>query len=273
MRLRILLLSALAAVLGAAGAVTPAQANTVDVYATPGVHLVNGRYWRTTCSAYSSSVIRCQTDIFATKLFQRAGTWYTQNDWVFNNLSYLPSPREMWAGNPLASTTAWTSADGRQWRTECDTAATGRGACRSYIQAVTASLVNGKVETKTQFVFNNMVRFSAPTLPWIKTIPAAAPPRTDVPVAGTPYPVYAVPAPAPAKPAPAPAPAPVKPPVSGSASPISAWNCPSSHPIKGNASSMIYHMPGQRYYTRTKPEVCFSSESAAKAAGYRKSKV
>lgn len=55
--------------------------------------------------------------------------------------------------------------------------------------------------------------------------------------------------------------------------PTSLWNCPSWAPIKGNASSMIYHMPGQRFYSRTQPEDCFSSESAARNAGYRKAKV
>jgi hypothetical protein len=54
--------------------------------------------------------------------------------------------------------------------------------------------------------------------------------------------------------------------------PISAWNCPSWAPIKGNASSMIYHVPRGQYYNKTKPEACFSSESAAVKAGYRKSK-
>lgn len=49
-------------------------------------------------------------------------------------------------------------------------------------------------------------------------------------------------------------------------------NCPSSHPIKGNASSGIYHVPSGAYYSRTVPEECFKTEAAAKAAGYRKSK-
>lgn len=51
----------------------------------------------------------------------------------------------------------------------------------------------------------------------------------------------------------------------------SGWDCPSWVPIKGNANSMIYHVPGGAYYSRTKPEECFSTEAAAKAAGYRKS--
>lgn len=51
------------------------------------------------------------------------------------------------------------------------------------------------------------------------------------------------------------------------------WNCPAWAPIKGNASSMIYHVPGGAYYTRTNPEECFRTESAAVAAGYRKSKL
>lgn len=54
--------------------------------------------------------------------------------------------------------------------------------------------------------------------------------------------------------------------------PASAWNCPSWAPIKGNASSMIYHVRSGAYYAKTKPEECFSSESAATRAGYRKSK-
>ncbi len=56
-----------------------------------------------------------------------------------------------------------------------------------------------------------------------------------------------------------------------SASP-SGWNCPSWAPIKGNASSMIYHMPGGRWYAKTKPEQCFSTQAAARAAGYRPAK-
>ena len=60
--------------------------------------------------------------------------------------------------------------------------------------------------------------------------------------------------------------------VSASAAPTSEWNCPASHPIKGNASSMIYHVPGGAYYSRTKPEECFSTRSAAEKAGYRASK-
>lgn len=58
-----------------------------------------------------------------------------------------------------------------------------------------------------------------------------------------------------------------------SARPVSTWNCPAWAPIKGNAPSRIYHLPGQRYYSRTTPEVCFATERAAQQAGYRKSKV
>ncbi|GAA5033247.1 fibronectin type III domain-containing protein [Microbacterium fluvii] len=58
-----------------------------------------------------------------------------------------------------------------------------------------------------------------------------------------------------------------------STAPASEWNCPSWAPIKGNADSGIYHMPGQRYYNATKPEECFRTQSAAVAAGYRKAKV
>jgi hypothetical protein len=51
----------------------------------------------------------------------------------------------------------------------------------------------------------------------------------------------------------------------------SGWDCPSWAPIKGNASSMIYHVPSGSFYSRTNPEECFSTESAAIKAGYRKS--
>ncbi|MFD5215763.1 cell wall-binding repeat-containing protein [Microbacterium sp. NPDC058345] len=53
--------------------------------------------------------------------------------------------------------------------------------------------------------------------------------------------------------------------------PVDSWSCPSWAPIKGNASSMIYHVPGGAFYTRTNPEECFRTEAAAKAAGYRRS--
>lgn len=41
--------------------------------------------------------------------------------------------------------------------------------------------------------------------------------------------------------------------------------------VKGNPSSKIYHLPGGAFYDRLKSPRCFSSEAAAKAAGYRKS--
>lgn len=50
-----------------------------------------------------------------------------------------------------------------------------------------------------------------------------------------------------------------------------SYRCPAGYPIKGNASSMIYHVPGGAFYDRTKPEQCFATESAARAEGYRKS--
>lgn len=55
--------------------------------------------------------------------------------------------------------------------------------------------------------------------------------------------------------------------------PISLNSCPSWAPIKGNADSMIYHLPGQRYYNVTNPEECFRTEAAAVDAGYRRAKV
>ncbi len=58
-----------------------------------------------------------------------------------------------------------------------------------------------------------------------------------------------------------------------SSKPASKWNCPAWAPIKGNAPSKIYHLKGQRFYLKTTPEICFATETAAKQAGYRKSKV
>ncbi|MGM7697381.1 cell wall-binding repeat-containing protein [Microbacterium sp. A84] len=55
--------------------------------------------------------------------------------------------------------------------------------------------------------------------------------------------------------------------------PIDGWTCPTWAPIKGNASSMIYHVPGGAFYEKTNPEECFANEGAAQRAGYRKSKL
>ncbi|MDI3329400.1 MAG: hypothetical protein QJR09_01530 [Micrococcus sp.] len=71
--------------------------------------------------------------------------------------------------------------------------------------------------------------------------------------------------------APKPAAKPKPQPVSNRAAPRGK-SCPSSHPIKGNADSGIYHVPSGAFYGRTVPEACFTTEAAAKAAGYRKSK-
>ncbi len=141
-----------------------AAAAEVDVYTTPGYHTVNGRQWRTTCAPYSSVITRCTTDILASTVVGSPGSYRVARGWAFNNLTYLPAPRAAWAGNPLATTGTFTSG-GRQWRTECDTAATGRGACRSYILATVVSAVPAsgggyRFTSQRTWTFNNMVRFS-----------------------------------------------------------------------------------------------------------------
>lgn len=73
-------------------------------------------------------------------------------------------------GNPLAAggemygKQSWIAADGRKWRTECDSANSGWNGCRSYIQAtVIESYISSTGGTAyrwvTREVFNNMVRF------------------------------------------------------------------------------------------------------------------
>jgi large subunit ribosomal protein L4 len=43
---------------------------------------------------------------------------------------------------------------------------------------------------------------------------------------------------------------------------------PEGFPIKGNASSMLYHLPGTAFYGRTIPEVWFATADDAEAAGF-----
>ena len=48
--------------------------------------------------------------------------------------------------------------------------------------------------------------------------------------------------------------------------------CPLTHPVKGNANSGIFHVPGGRFYDSTVPERCYRDGSAAEADGMRASK-
>ncbi len=45
---------------------------------------------------------------------------------------------------------------------------------------------------------------------------------------------------------------------------------PEGFAIKGNAGSMLYHVPGSSFYSRTKAEVWFDTEDSAEAAGFSK---
>jgi hypothetical protein len=62
-------------------------------------------------------------------------------------------------------------------------------------------------------------------------------------------------------------------PTGGAVPPISEEDCPPNAPIKGNASSGIYHMPNDAYYDATHPEECFATPQDAEAAGYRAAEV
>lgn len=153
----------------------------VDVHATPGVHFVNGRWWRTTCEPYSQTE-RCRSEIKAKFVNFVNGKFVVTEGWAFNVLTYQPSPRSLWKGNPLGgngkegATVSWTAADGRAWRTECDTQLTGRGACRSYAKVDLIETVSGPSGTTyrwaSKWVVNNIVRFSdgAATTPGAPTL-------------------------------------------------------------------------------------------------------
>ena len=47
---------------------------------------------------------------------------------------------------------------------------------------------------------------------------------------------------------------------------------PAGHPVKVKESSGIFHVPGGRFYDRTKPDRCYPTAAAAEAVGYRRSK-
>lgn len=143
-----------------ANAMTPQSAAAdVDVYITPGYHTISGRQWHTTCSKYSSTVTRCNTDIKATQVKLIKGRYVSTFGWVFNNLTYKAVPRSHWSNNNLGKNAAWTEK-GRRWYTECDNLQTGYNGCRSYIWATHVVAKGSGYQQIQGWVFNNMVRFS-----------------------------------------------------------------------------------------------------------------
>jgi hypothetical protein len=50
---------------------------------------------------------------------------------------------------------------------------------------------------------------------------------------------------------------------------LGGYETPRGFPVKGNASSRLYHMPGGRSYAVTMPEICFASADDARAGGFR----
>ncbi len=48
--------------------------------------------------------------------------------------------------------------------------------------------------------------------------------------------------------------------------------CPESHPIKANAGSGIFHIPGGGSYERTRAERCYCTAEDAEADGFRQAK-
>lgn len=131
----------------------------IDLYLTEGLHVINGRTWRTGCEPYSQTV-RCRTEIKATQISYANGRFTQSYGWVFNNLTYAPMPKAKWGSNPLANTGKWTASDGRSWRTECNTALTGRNGCRSYVVADVIERRGATFVWVSKEILNNMVRFA-----------------------------------------------------------------------------------------------------------------
>ena len=49
-------------------------------------------------------------------------------------------------------------------------------------------------------------------------------------------------------------------------------SAPDTHPVKAKTSSGIFHLPGGRFYDRTKADRCYPTAAAAEMDGYRQSK-
>ena len=109
-------------------------------------------------------------------MVKRTGDVYSiERGWAFNNLTYLPfMQRSQWANNPLGGygrdsfNGEFVGTDASKWRTECDTSATGRNACRSYrlttVYAATPKAGGGYAFGQAnQWVFNNIVLFGGYT--------------------------------------------------------------------------------------------------------------
>lgn len=116
-----------------------------------------------------------------------------------------------------------------------------------------------------------------------ESVPTASPqtgvqPQAPVPTvkASTavprPLPSSVAPPPSPKPPTTVAAPMPPPPGATSGPQPGNGYACPPGLPIKGNASSMIAHKPGDQSYEKTKPEQCFATMTAAVAAGYRPAK-
>ncbi|MBB1484032.1 hypothetical protein H5392_09180 [Tessaracoccus sp. MC1865] len=135
-----------------------------DVYVIEGFHAINGRMWRTACQPYSNTQ-RCRTEIQATVVEYENGQFRQVNGWAFNNLTYRATDRAIWTSNPLGGygvfqgAATWYGTDGRKWRTECDTPATGRGGCRTYVTASVVERRDGGYVWVSKELLNNMVRF------------------------------------------------------------------------------------------------------------------
>lgn len=48
--------------------------------------------------------------------------------------------------------------------------------------------------------------------------------------------------------------------------------CPVTYPVKANDDSKIFHVPGGRFYDRTKAERCYARPEDAASDGYRAAK-
>jgi hypothetical protein len=61
-------------------------------------------------------------------------------------------------------------------------------------------------------------------------------------------------------------------------SPTTTWTvpvdgqCPVDHPLKASDNSRIFHVPGGRFYDRTKAQRCYADGADAIADGYRPAK-
>ncbi|NHC43825.1 hypothetical protein [Motilibacter aurantiacus] len=138
---------------------------SLDPMTTPGIHLIDGKWWDVTCTYGSPPSATCEAKVKSTRVVYNATAkkYETVTGWARDRTTFLDVTSAKWDANGITHTGEFTSSAGRAYKVSCDAEAPAARTCDVFIRSTVVVQVSARPSYRRQadWVLTSVVKLTA----------------------------------------------------------------------------------------------------------------